>query len=278
MTAQSTFTEEPNMRRLCLALCSLALLPTFSQALELKNVRLTHGPLGAPRTETKFLPGDYLFMTYDIEGLKFDDKTGKANYLTILQLYDSNNKEIFKKETPNEVPAQLGGTRMPGDLHVIMGRSQAPGKYVVRLVVQDRLTKEVKYHDHRFELMPSNFGIVGVTAPALGFPGQHYVAGFALVDMGLDAKKMPNVDIVMKVLDENGTTPVARPLVSTLPADLPNTFDASKENFLEMRFPIYLNRPGRFIIEVDALDKLTQKTSKLRYPLTVIDINNLTGK
>lgn len=255
-----------------LALLFLALCSSWASALEIKNMRLTHGPLGAARSDTKFLPGDYLFMTFDIDGLTFDAKTGKANYQTVLELYDSKNTKIFRKETPNEVSAMLGGTRLPGDLHVIMGRDQAPGKYVVRLVVTDRLNKDFKYFDYRFELLPASFGLVGVTAPAVGFPGQHYVASFALVDLTLDSAKKPDVEVIMRVLDENGTAPVTKPIYTYLPKDLPDDVNLTKENFVPMQFPIYLNRPGRFVIEVDAVDKIGKKNTKLRYNLNVIDI------
>lgn len=251
---------------------------SFAQTLDLKNVRLSFGPQGATRTENKFLPGDYLFMTYDIEGLKFDDKTGKSNYKTTLEVWDSNKKKIFQKDTPNEVTAQLGGTRMPGDLHVITGREQPPGKYIVRLIVVDMLTKNFKHFDYTYELLPKGFGIVGVAAPAVGFPGQQYLAVFHLADMGLDAKKQPNVEITMKILDKTGTAPVARPIYLSFPNDLPADADLQKANFVPVNFPIYLNRAGQFTIEVDAVDKVANKTAKLRYPLHVVDITEFAGK
>src|SRR5262249_39825468 len=82
--------------RFLLASALLALIGTASPALELKNVRPSFGPLGATRTDVKCLPGDVLFINYDIDGLKFDEKNGKANYTTILELIDSNNKVIFR--------------------------------------------------------------------------------------------------------------------------------------------------------------------------------------
>ena len=101
-----------------LAVTALCLFPLSASALELKNVRPSYGPLGATRQETKCVPGDVLFITYDIEGLKIDDKTGRANFKTLLELIDSTNQVAFSKETPNDVAPQLGGTRMPGDLFV----------------------------------------------------------------------------------------------------------------------------------------------------------------
>ena len=43
------------------------------------------------------------FMTYDIEGLKINPKTMRANYLTTLELFDGTGTAAFKKDTPNDV-------------------------------------------------------------------------------------------------------------------------------------------------------------------------------
>src|SRR5215212_5331551 len=152
--------------RFLLASAFLGLVCSTGPALELKNVRPSFGPLGATRTDVKCLPGDVLFINYDIDDLKFDPKTGKANYSTILELIDENKKVVFQSATKNAPLSQLGGTRMPGDLHVVMGRNQKPGKYVVRLTVEDKLAKESKSFIYPFELEPQGFGMVGVTAPA----------------------------------------------------------------------------------------------------------------
>src|SRR5580765_6595123 len=107
-------------RLLTLSLVGMCFCPAGLSALELKNVRPSYGPLGAARTNTKCVPGDSLFMTYDIEGLKINPKTMRANYVTTLELVDSTGQVAFKKDTPNDVAPQLGGNRMPGDLFVIL--------------------------------------------------------------------------------------------------------------------------------------------------------------
>lgn len=257
-----------------LALGLLAVVPATARALEIKNIRPCYAPtfLGATRSDLKVTPGDVLFFTYDIEGLSFDPKTGKATFVTTMELLDAGKNQLFKKDTPNEAVAQLGGSRMPGDLNVQLPRNQKPGKYYVRLTVADRLSKEVKAVEYPFELAPVGFGFVGVSAPTIGFPGQPYIAGFALVDMALNAKQLPDVDVMMRVLDAATMKPVAAPIFSNLPKDLPEEVDLKKENFVPMQYPLYLNRTGNFIIEVMARDKIANKTIELRYPLTVIDI------
>ncbi len=266
------------MSRLCLlALSLLGIVVPSATALELTNVRPSYGPLGATRVNTKCVPGDSLFLTYDIEGLKINEKTGRASYVTTLELIDGTGQVAFKKETPNDVAPQLGGTRMPGDLFVILPRTEKPGKHKVRLTVNDSLAKETKSFEYAFDVVPPEFSFVGVTAKAVGFPGESYLANFAIVDMTLDAKKQPSVDIVMRVYEGTGKKWVTLPLLSNLPKDLPDEIDLKKENFVPMQFPIYLNRTGTFILEVMAHDKLSKKTIQLRYPLTVLDITGVAG-
>ena len=112
-----------------------------------------------------------VFITYDIEGLKIG-KNLRANYMTTLELIDSTGKTAFKKDTPNDVALQLGGTRMPGDLFVILPPSQKPGKHKIRLTVKDNLANETKSFEYPFDVIAAEFAFVGVSAPAVRFPGQ----------------------------------------------------------------------------------------------------------
>lgn len=254
----------------CVALLSI---PGVSTALEFKNIRPCYGtPLGATRQDTKLVPGDVLFITFDIDGLMLDDKTGKANYTTTFEVLDPAKKTTVKKEMPNQPAAQLGGTRMPGVMFVETTPTMAAGKYAVRLTVTDKLAKESKSFVYDYELLPAEFGTVGVLAPGIGFPGQNYVANFALVNMGLDKKKQPLVDVMMRVLDESGTKEVAKPIYSSLPKDLPDDANLEKENFVAMQFPVYLNRVGTFVVEINAADKTSNKKLQIRYTLTVVDV------
>lgn len=263
-------------RLLVITVLVAGLLPTSSFAVEIKNIRPCYGPLGATRYDTKCLPGDVLFMSYDLEGLALDPATKKASYVTILELLDAQEKVLYKNETPNEVMPQLGGTRMPGDLHLIIGPKFVPGRYSLKLTVHDKLGKDAKAFKYGFDVIPESFGMVGVSAPAIGFPGQHYVTGYALVNMKLDAKSQPNVDITIKVLDQTGVAVVA-PVVQQLPRDLPEKVNLAEGNFVPLTFPVYLNRVGRYTIEIVAIDRAGNKKTELRYPLTVIDLNSFTS-
>lgn len=269
------------MRQSLAALVVLCMAPGLAPALEIKNVRPSFGPMGARRTETKFLPGDVLWINYDIDGLTFDKNTGKASYETKLEFLKGNGEVLFERKTPNEVTAQLGGTRMPGDLHVIMGQNLDPGKYTVKLTVTDRLAKESKAVIYPIEVLPAAFGFVGVMAPAVGLPGQHYLAEVSLVGWGVDkTSKKPNVEITFRVLDQN-EKPVARESKIILPDDIPAGVDIDKVQHVPLPYPLYLNRTGQFYIDIVAIDKNAKNAKnaqiQMRYPLTVLDIGAITG-
>ena len=109
------------MNRVLLAvlLCSCS-FPSWSSAMDIKNIRKSYGPLGAERKDTKCIPGDIFFMTFDIEDLALD-KTGKASITITFEFFDPQGKKIFEKATPKDVVPQLGGARIPGDVHVALG-------------------------------------------------------------------------------------------------------------------------------------------------------------
>ena len=270
------------MNRMLVAAClALGLFPSLAPAVDIKNIRPCYAPFGATRYDLNLLPGDVLFITYDLEGLMTDAKSGKTNYETTLELIDDPSqktpKVLYKKVTPNEVVPQLGGGRMPGDLHVIMGAAQAAGKYGVRLTVHDKLAKEAKSFTYPFTVVPQTFGFVGVSAPAMGFPGQHYVTGFGVVNLAMDAKKQPNVEITIKILDEKNKE-VAPAVKIELPRDMPEGINLVEANFVPLQYPIYLNRPGRFTIDIQAHDKYGNKKTELRYQVTVLDVNSFVGR
>src|SRR5215475_7487260 len=99
------------------ACLGILLLPGVSSAqLNISNVRPCYGyPLGATRHETKLIPGDILFISFDIDGLKFDEKTGRANYLMKFELLDSKEKVFFQEEKAHNPLPGVGGTRMPAE-------------------------------------------------------------------------------------------------------------------------------------------------------------------
>src|SRR5262249_1025221 len=78
------------------------------------------------------------------------------------------------------------------------------------------------------------------------------------------ADKQPNVVFEMRVLDETGRPTLAKPVSYTINNDLP-----AGGSPLPMAFPLSLNRPGKFTIELQATDRNSGKKAKLSFPITV---------
>jgi hypothetical protein len=261
-------------KTLLLALVACGLIPGSVQALELKNVRATCGPFGVPRLETKFLPGDVLFLHYDIEGLQIDPETGLAQYLVGMELFDSADKSIFKqKDTPAQVVAALGGTTLPGYASFYMGTDQKPGKYTAKISITDRVSEKKATYSYQFELIDKAFGFVQPGVPSIGFVSQEIGLQFGIVGMAKNDKKVPNVEVITRILDEKTEKPtLTKPVnIFYIPKDVPPEVKVETRDVVIVPVPVYLNRPGRFIVEVEALDQVTKKSIKARYPLNVVD-------
>jgi hypothetical protein len=254
-----------------LALCCL--VPSPARAVDIKNLRSTYGPYGAVRSEKKIMAGDFIFLMFDIEELKVDAKTGLARYEIDYKLVDNRDKEVVgvSKKTPQEINLPLGGNRVPGELALIIGPEQAPGNYKVKLTVTDRTAKESKKTEYAFEILRPAFGIVGVIVNAAGVPGQFFKANFGISKMALDKKQNPNVVVTMKILDEAGKV-LGNPIEKKYPRDLPDGINLQNNNFVKEFYDIYLNRPGRFTIALEAEDKNGKQQVSVRIPLTVLDL------
>lgn len=254
-----------------LTLGLLLLGPGLAGALEIKNARASYGTLGATRTDNKFLPGDLLFIHYDIEGLTL--VKGSVSYYSELEFYDAKNNRVHSKKdaTQNLIP-QLGGNRFPGLLNAIMGEDQKPGKYTLKLKVVDVNSKKTAEYSYPFELLAKGFGPIRVMAPAFGVPGGDSAVQLVLVESPLDSKGLPSIDITMKIFEQGGKAEVAKPVVISFPKQLPDDVNLQKQNLIPVVFPIYLNRAGRFNIDVEINEKQKGKKLKLHLPLTVIDL------
>jgi hypothetical protein len=256
-----------------LAVALVWLVPSVSVAVEIKNVRAAYGVAGAVRAEHKFQPGDFICLVFDIAGLKVDEKKFQVRYEISGDFMDSRGS-IQHKESPQEGFLGLGGNSMPGVVVFPIPPKQAPGKYHVKLAVTDRNAKQSTTFNFPLTVVAPEFGIVAVVAPAAVFPGAPYEAIFHFVNMGLDSKKKPKVEMSYGVLDEAGKAVVPAAKLS-FPESLPPDTDLQKDNFVPQKFPIYCNRAGRFTIAIDAHDKIADKRVQLRIPLTVVDLAHL---
>jgi len=265
-----------------LALAAAVTLAPGQASLELTNVRPTYGLLGAPRPDAKFLPGDMLWLAFDIEGIKVDD-SGNVLYNMSLEATDAKGNVKFShdgsKEKIQAVNA-LGGSRLPAVANLDIGLDMPAGKYEMKVTVNDLNGKKKAELKRPFEVLPPAFGLVRLTtttggsedqvpAPLVGVVGQQFNFNFVIVGFERDKnKKQPQIAMEMTIIDDATKKPtLAKPFTGEVPnlnvKDVPANLRA-----LPQQFGLVLNRPGKFTFEIKVTDKVSGKTATASFPLT----------
>jgi hypothetical protein len=262
------------------ALAALVAAPAQpAGGLELKNVRLTIGELGPARPNNKLVPGDVLFIAYDIDGLTIGPD-GVVKYVMAMEVMDAAGKPIIKhdpRELMDFVP--LRGNRLPARAFVTVGLDQEPGACSCKITVTDPARKATNSVTVKFEVLKREFGIVAVycshdeagaiSAPTTGLVGQTIFVQFTTASFQRDPKtKQPNVEFEFNVLDEKGQPTLTQPGKHTQNAGVPEDKGA-----FAMRFPLFMTRPGKFTFTVKAIDKTNNKTATYQLPVTILPAN-----
>jgi hypothetical protein len=240
---------------------------------------VTTGPLGSTRAATKFLPGDVLFLSFNIQGIAVDSKTGLAQYQTVMTITDAAKKEVFKQEAPAKEILLLGGTAFPSFAFALLGPDQDAGKYDLKITVKDLVGKDDKTLDYSFEVLPKEFGIVQPVVPAVALAGTDYSVNFSIAGMKFNKDDFPDVDFVFYLEDELGKKVFPKPIeVKVMQLHDPNVYDIRKKSIISIYFPVFLNRAGRYSIVLDAHDKIADRKAQARLPLRVLDPADFAGK
>jgi hypothetical protein len=257
---------------------ALSLAPAQDSQLKLSNPHLTFGILGGPRESNKFLPGDVLFLQFDINGLSVS-KSGQIKYSLAMQMKDSSGTVVFR-QLPQVIEAvnTLGGTSLPGFAYADVGGNVAAGKYTLTVTVADQITGKKDELTHPFEVRKKAFGIARlglfydeqgrVWAPPVFVAGQS--AWLHFITVGFDrnpATKNPDVEVRMRVLDDSGKPTLPNPVTGDTKTQKP----AANVQALPWFLKIELNRPGKFKIEVEATDLIAKKTEKEVLSITVLE-------
>jgi hypothetical protein len=252
---------------------SLNLEPSSGQ-FNLANVRTTYDNLGAPRADTKFLPGDKIVIAFDIEGIQAD-AAGKALYTIAMDVTDGKGTVQFKQAPRDkEATLALGGSRLPAFASIQIGTDQPAGAYTVRVTVTDRVSKASQSFSKTYEVLPKAFGLVRLATTSdpngqfsLPFPaeGQSLWVNFVVVGFGRDqGKGQPNLSVALNVLDESGKPTMAKPFSGEVNQNVPAQAQA-----LPLQFLLDLNQPGKFTVALTATDNVSGKTVNLSFPLVV---------
>jgi hypothetical protein len=265
--------KDPNMFGSLSLAAALALTPAQAGGLQITNVRTTYGELGAVRTDNKYLPGDLFFLAFDVEGLTIAPD-GKVSYEMGMQVLMGAKEIIPPKPAARDEYLLLGGSRLPSRAYVILEPNQAPGVYTCKLTVTDRATKASKTLEKSFEVLPKNFGLVGLytsaddkgehPAPPSGIIGQNLHVHALVIGFGRNAKQQPDGMVELKIYDEANKLTIPKPMSAPFPAEL-----GPMEELVTFHLLLPFNREGNFRAELMATDKVTGKTSKVTFPIRI---------
>ncbi len=255
---------------------ALSAAPAQAGELTFSRVRSTHGVMGPTRAEDKLLPGDTYVVCFDIGGMTANAE-GRVSYSMGLEVSDASGKTLFTQDPANlEATASLGGDTIPAFARIDVGLRQPPGEYTLKVNVLDRATGRKGTLTRKATLLPKGFGLVrlaltadadgNIPLPALGTGGTAFVH-FGAVGFGRDGgSKQPNLRFAVRVLDENGKPTTEKDRTSEVNKGVPADFLA-----VPMSFPLTLNRPGKFTVELTATDAVGSQTAKLTFPIKVVD-------
>jgi hypothetical protein len=263
------------MMRVAVGLTFAAVLALGQEGnLALTNVRLTQGLLGPTRADLRVLPGDTLWLEFAIEGITVA-VDGKVHYSMALEVADSKGKTIFRQNPADlEALASLGGRSVPAQAHVDVGLDQPAGDYTVKVTVTDRASKQTRFFTQKLSVLPAAFGIVqlkassdpeGTVPAALVATGETVWINWAIVGFGRDkVKQQPDLEFEMRILDESGKPTLTKPDTGVIRQNVPPS-----DKLLGGQFAISANRPGKFVVELKAVDKIASKSATASFPLTV---------
>jgi hypothetical protein len=244
--------------------------------LSIANERLTYGHLGPVRESNKYLPGDVIYMIFEVQNMTFD-KDGKALYAVGLEILDGKGTSLHKQNPrPSSTRNYLGGTILPCAANMQVPLESPPGNYTLRVTVIDNASKKSVNTDRKFEVLPKGFGLVHVGTSAdpdatiawspVGVVGDSIYLNFSTVGFARDPKtKQPYIKASMQVLDEQGKPVNAAKMQGEAKSDVPESMAV-----VPMQFGVTLNRTGRFILELTATDMLANKTAKVLFPVRVL--------
>lgn len=273
-----------------IALAVLAGVPAQPAGeLKLTNVRATVGELGPAREVTKILPGDVLFIAYDIEGITIDGE-GVARYTMAMEVVNAAGARILPppsepKVEPRELTEflPLRGNKMPARAFVTIGLDQPAGTYTCKVAVTDTKTKATANVSVNFEVVKKDFGVVAVyttydqrgelSAPTSGQVGQTIYVQFSVASFERDPKtKQPDVEVVCQLLDDKGAPLLVTPRRHIQDAKAPQPVKDADGAFA-LQFPVFMNRTGKFVVEITATDRVSKKVSTYKLPVSVAPAN-----
>jgi len=253
----------------------LALAQGQTSELKIENIRATWGLMG-PTREAGFslLPGDLLHVAFDIVGLK-PDKTNEVSFSSSLEIRDSAKKVIHPLKQLGVVRYAnvLGGTRTQHTVLVDVPLELKPGKYDLKVNVEDPIGKGQTSFNQGFAVREPGFGLVRfqvthdsgqlVRLPAAAVVGQPVFVNVFVIGYKHAANGPATVKAEMTMLDEQN-----KPLAAAIGQE----FAIPQGNPVwHLQFDLPVNRAGKFKIQLKATDLNDKKTATLTVPFLAVE-------
>jgi hypothetical protein len=80
--------------------------------------------------------------------------------------------------------------------------------------------------------------------------------------------KQPKIEFQYQYLDEKGA-----PVLAVPHKHIQDSGVDEKDGQISLRFPLFLNRPGKFTVQITAVDKVSNKKSVYELPVTILPPN-----
>jgi len=246
---------------------------------EFKNVRFTYGLLGQARKDTRFLPGDAVCLAFDVDSMKVRED-GRVRYSMEMEVTKKEKGQptavLTRKPQDLETMNTLGGGTFPSFAAWPIPRdAESPGEYTVKVIVTDRTTKKAATLSRKFTVQSTRLGFVqvflsslrGDPIPPVAVPGQRIMLHHRLVGFDFDKKKQTNVTLSIRLLDADGKPTLAKPYKGDIKTDA----KTAPGEMVLTPYLMDLNRPGKYKVELKAIDNVNGKSTTETLDLTVLD-------
>ncbi len=242
--------------------------------LEIKESRSTYGFLGPRRPDFKITPGDFLFVTFDLIGLKANPD-GRIEFDSDMEVLDSKKASVYKKTLVKVEYANLMGGKTPHTVSLPVSVASPPGDYALVVKVTDRVSKATATLNQPFTITKPDFALVSlqfsyddgvrIPAPAVGAVGQVLFVNVSAVGYKRNENGLGEVEIEMSLLDAAGKPTAKEPLVAKI-RSIPSGTDS-----VPIGFNLPVSQAGQFTVVLKATDKVAKASKSLSVPFLAVE-------
>jgi hypothetical protein len=239
------------------------------------NMHPTYGHLGAPRPKGQgLLPGEIAHFSFGIQNLKAD-ANGRVAYSIAIVITDETGKVIFEQKPAKSIAQHFfGGDTIYAAARIAVPLDAKAGPLNWKLKVTDRTTEKSIELKGQGKVLAPDFGLVQVgtfadaedrvPTPPIGVVGGNLYLSFGVVGFGRGNNKQPDINVNLRILNEQGQPVLAKPLTGHV-----NQAVAADVKVVPLQFGLTLDRAGQYMLELSAQDATSGKTSTVSFPIRI---------